>query len=99
MKRPTLSGATPTVPSEQNAMAIDIVIHRDRDGTGYWAETPQLPGCFAAGGTLAELRESLGEAVPLYLGDPVDPDLYVSDRIDSIERFALDENGRLTRLG
>lgn len=79
-------------------MEIDVVIHQDANGGGYWAETPQLPGCFAAGDTLEELRESLAEGVRLYLGDPVDPGLYVPDRIDAVERFALHEDRRLTRL-
>jgi predicted RNase H-like HicB family nuclease len=33
---------------------------------GYWADVPELPGCFASGDTLNELFESLREAVALY---------------------------------
>ena len=39
------------------------------DGAGYWAEVSDLPGCFASGRTLTELREALGEAIGLYLWD------------------------------
>lgn len=35
----------------------------------YWADAPELPGCFAAGDTLDELFESLQEGVALYLAD------------------------------
>ncbi len=35
----------------------------------YWADVPELPGCFASGDTLDELFESLQEGVALYLAD------------------------------
>lgn len=35
----------------------------------YWADVPELPGCFASGDTLDELFESLREGVELYLAD------------------------------
>lgn len=37
-----------------------------------WAEVLDLPGCFASGDSLDELRESLEEAVVLYLSDGSD---------------------------
>jgi len=36
------------------------------DGS-YWADVPELPGCFASGDTLDELFESLREGIALYL--------------------------------
>jgi predicted RNase H-like HicB family nuclease len=42
-------------------------IHID-DGS-YWADVPELPGCFASGATLDELFASLHEGVALYLAD------------------------------
>jgi predicted RNase H-like HicB family nuclease len=42
-------------------------VHRE-DGS-YWAEIPELPGCFASGQTMDELREALDESVALYLAD------------------------------
>ncbi len=35
----------------------------------YWADVPELPGCFASGDTLDELFDSLQEGVALYLAD------------------------------
>ena len=45
---------------------------RYEDGS-YWAEVKELPGCFASGATLDELREALSEAVGLYLADESGP--------------------------
>jgi predicted RNase H-like HicB family nuclease len=38
----------------------------------YWAEVVELPGCFASGHSLDELRDALQEAVHLYLADDED---------------------------
>jgi len=35
----------------------------------YWANVPELRGCFASGDTLDELFESLQEGVALYLAE------------------------------
>jgi predicted RNase H-like HicB family nuclease len=35
----------------------------------YWADVPELPGCFASGDTLDELVESLKEGIALCLAD------------------------------
>ena len=35
----------------------------------YWADVPELPGCFASGDTLDELFGSLQEGIALYLAD------------------------------
>lgn len=48
-----------------------VRVHEEQDGT-VWAEVLDLPGCFASATTLDELRESLQEAISLYLAD--DPD-------------------------
>jgi predicted RNase H-like HicB family nuclease len=48
-------------------MELTAVIRREDDG--YWAEVKELPGCFASGRSLDELREALAEAVELYLDD------------------------------
>ena len=42
------------------------------DGS-YWADVPELPGCFASGETLDELFSSLREGVRLYLDDGEGP--------------------------
>src|SRR5438270_878200 len=51
---------------EQQALHVDV--HHE-DGS-YWAEVRELPGCFAAGDTIAELIESVEEGVALYLASP-----------------------------
>jgi predicted RNase H-like HicB family nuclease len=48
-------------------MELTARIHIE-DGS-YWADVPELPGCFASGGTLDELFTSLQEGVSLYLAD------------------------------
>jgi len=48
-------------------MELTARIHIE-DGS-YWADVPELPGCFASGETLDELFTSLQEGVALYLAD------------------------------
>jgi len=48
-------------------MELTARIHAE-DGS-YWADVPELPGCFASGDTLDELFESLQEGVALCLAD------------------------------
>jgi predicted RNase H-like HicB family nuclease len=43
------------------------LIHEE-DGS-YWAEVKELPGCFASGSSLDELKEALVEAIQLCLED------------------------------
>lgn len=69
---------------------IEVVIHHDSETESYWAVSPQLPGCHAAGKTLEDLYESLQEAVQLYLEDGEHPDLLLSDRIHAVERYSVD---------
>ncbi len=46
---------------------------RVHEGDGlYWAEIAELPGCFASGVTLDELRQAIEESVSLYLTDRQD---------------------------
>jgi predicted RNase H-like HicB family nuclease len=47
---------------------IRVKIHLE-DGS-MWATVDDMPGVFAAGDTLDELRESLEEALALYLAKP-----------------------------
>ena len=48
-------------------MEVTVVVHRERKS--FWSEIKELPGCFASGGTLDELREALEEAIGVYLYD------------------------------
>lgn len=47
-------------------------IHREENGD-LWADVEELPGCFASGQDMNELREALDEAVSLYLSEPDRP--------------------------
>lgn len=46
---------------------LTVRIHIEEDT--YWADVPELPGCFASGENLAELFESLQEGLALCLAD------------------------------
>jgi predicted RNase H-like HicB family nuclease len=48
-------------------MELTARIHIE-DGT-YWADVPELPGCFASGDTWDQLFDSLQEGITLYLSD------------------------------
>ncbi|HLH65537.1 MAG TPA: type II toxin-antitoxin system HicB family antitoxin [Solirubrobacteraceae bacterium] len=48
-------------------MELQVVV-REEHGV-LWSEVPELPGCFASGATLSELRDALAEAIGLYLWD------------------------------
>jgi predicted RNase H-like HicB family nuclease len=45
-----------------------VRVHQEQDGS-FWAEVRDLPGCFASGDTLDELRDALEEAISLYTAD------------------------------
>ena len=48
---------------------MDLTVFIREEGAGYWSEISELPGCFASGRDLTDLREALGEAIGLYLFD------------------------------
>jgi predicted RNase H-like HicB family nuclease len=60
-------------------------VHRE-DGQELWADVEELPGCFASGRDMNELREALDEAVSLYLSEPGHP---VHVELDVTEEQAL----------
>jgi predicted RNase H-like HicB family nuclease len=45
-------------------ISYTVRIHRE-EGEQPWAEVVELPGCFASGRDMAELRENLAEAISL----------------------------------
>jgi predicted RNase H-like HicB family nuclease len=51
----------------QQQTALKAVVHAQEEG-GYWAEIPNLPGCFTRGDSLDEVREHLVEAITCHLG-------------------------------
>jgi len=48
---------------------MELTAHIHSEEGSHWAAVPELPGCFASGGTLGELYESLKEGVALYILD------------------------------
>jgi predicted RNase H-like HicB family nuclease len=46
---------------------FQVFVHEENGS--YWAEVAGLPGCFASGDDLDELREAVIEAITLYLAD------------------------------
>ena len=42
------------------------LVHPEEEG-GYWAEIPDLPGCFTQGNTLDEIYHNLAEAIASHL--------------------------------
>lgn len=63
-----------------------VFVHEE-DGS-YWAEVDGLPGCFASGQDLDELREAVIEAITLYLADrepsPLDRPRRLTGRVDEM---------------
>jgi len=55
---------------DQNLYTVRI--HQE-PGQDLWAEVEELPGCFASGRDMDELREALSEAISLYLSEPGQP--------------------------
>lgn len=53
-------------------MEFHALIHEE-DGS-YWAEVKELPGCFASGHDLEELKEAVIEAITLYRTDADAPE-------------------------
>ena len=51
--------------------AYTVRVHHE-PGEELWAEVLELPGCFAAGADMDELRQALTEAMSLYLSEPGD---------------------------
>lgn len=48
---------------------IQIVIHIESDG-GFWAEFPQLPGCYTQGDSLDKLPGQVNDALLTYFDIP-----------------------------
>lgn len=49
-------------------MEFHALIYEAEDGR-YWAEVKELPGCFASGHDLEELKKAVLEAINRYLAD------------------------------
>jgi predicted RNase H-like HicB family nuclease len=51
---------------------VELTVRVHEEDGSYWAEVLELPGCFASGDTLDELRAALDEAIRLHRDDPLD---------------------------
>lgn len=54
-------------PSRPQPSTFRAVVHEEETG-GYWAEVPDVPGCFTQGKTLDEIYHNLIEAIACHLG-------------------------------
>jgi predicted RNase H-like HicB family nuclease len=52
------------------SVAFHVEVHEDDDGS-LWAEVRELPGCFASGFSLDELKGALFEAMQMSLPDGI----------------------------
>jgi predicted RNase H-like HicB family nuclease len=52
-------------------MSMELTVRVHEEDGSYWAEVVELPGCFASGDTLDELRAGLDEAVRMCADQPV----------------------------
>lgn len=49
------------------AFQYTVILHRDPDNQGYWAEVPALPGCVSQGKTKEETLRNVREAIELHI--------------------------------
>ena len=56
----------PSMLPSQTRPRFKAVVHTEAEG-GYWAEVPELPGCFTQGDTLDEVYHNLAEAIACHL--------------------------------
>ncbi|HKH47493.1 MAG TPA: type II toxin-antitoxin system HicB family antitoxin [Thermoanaerobaculia bacterium] len=54
------------IQASSTKTAFKAVVHDEPEG-GYWAEVPELPGCFTRGETLDEIYRNLIEAISCHL--------------------------------
>ncbi len=44
-----------------------ILIEQEQEGEGYYAYSPDLPGCYSNGPTIEETRRNMREAIQLHI--------------------------------
>ena len=64
-------------------MELHAVIREEEDGS-YWAEVRELPGCFASGHDLDEVKDSLVEAITLVLNEDVPAGTPIAVRVHEL---------------
>jgi predicted RNase H-like HicB family nuclease len=73
---------------------VELTVRVHFEGGAYWAEVLELPGCFASGETLDELKDALDEAIAIYLDDDTvtaRPDLLAALRQGTRGGLRVDE--------
>lgn len=71
-------------------MRVTVLIHEEQDG--FWAEVPDLPGCYSQGDTLEELIRNIREAIALFLDIPMrEVDLPAASGADPVGAGSLVE--------
>lgn len=48
-------------------MQFHVLVHEE--DAGYWGDVKELPGCFASGRDLEELKQAVLEAISVYQAD------------------------------
>lgn len=68
-------------------MEYIAVIHKDTNNT-YWAEFPDVPGCFSSGNTIEEVKRNAREALFLYFSGPnfIEPIYPYESTMEEIKR-------------
>ncbi len=61
-RQSTLGGATINVDGATHR----LIVHDAEEG-GFWAEAPDMPGCFSQGETLDELEANVTDAIQCWL--------------------------------
>jgi predicted RNase H-like HicB family nuclease len=51
-------------------VTFHVQVNEEDDGT-YWAEVKELPGCFASGFSIEELKEAAFEAIQMWLPEGI----------------------------
>jgi predicted RNase H-like HicB family nuclease len=67
---------------------VDYIARVHHEDDSLWAEVLDLPGCFATGGSLDELREALEEAIGLYLDET---DASLNRAVSAVRALSVDE--------
>jgi len=71
--------------------SFQIVIEKEPEGEGYFAYTPNVPGCFSNGKTIEETKRNIRQAVEQHLasllahGEPVPQE----DRLVHVEELTV----------
>ena len=71
--------------------SFQIVIEKEPDDEGYFAYTPNVPGCFSNGKTIEEAKRNIRDSIQLHLASLLAHDLPVpqDDRLVHVEELTV----------